>query len=379
MPRSKANNKPKRRGGGRKRKPRRRKRQGARRPRISPQEAMLANPCRAPLVPGFFGTNEGYLTRTKSVWNPTFGAPSCGYCIWVPEFSTGLVGPSPHFKGNLFYYQSENTQTRPLNTNVGAQTYKPYGTQAHTMSQYDTAERLQDPAVSLNIGPARDVRCISACMRMSYFGRLDASAGQVAYIQGLPLSDILGGDDNDNQTPTLPMSVDELFKVATSVQRFGVDTIEIIHKPKSDTSGIFHTEHDGAMDIGNLVLAQTTIIDEVVRHRGMTCFGIAWRGTAELAAADSYGFEFFKNVEWRPKPVLGLTHVPPTATRSPTSVDKMVAHLESISPNYAERVVSTAKSGVSHLLEGVYAGVERQAHNAARDFGFAAVGGLLAF
>jgi hypothetical protein len=110
----------------------------------------------------------------------------------------------------------------------------------------------------------------------------------------------------------------------------------------------------------------------------MTCFGIAWRGTGELAAADAIGFEFYKNVEWRPKPVLGLTHVPPTATRNPTSVDKMVAHLESISPSYAERVISTAKSGVSHLLEGVYAGVERQAHRAARDIGFAAAGGLLA-
>lgn len=333
---------------------------------------MIANPCRAPLVPGFYGTSEGYLTRTKSVFQPTFGAPSCGYMLWVPELTTG----ESLEKGNLFFWQSESTSVRPLNEtfNPGA-TFISYGTQTHTASQYDTAQILDDPALDLNVSTARDVRAISACMRFNYFGRLDASAGQVAYIQGLPLSDLLGSDAKDASTDTNPMNVDELFKYATTVQRFGVDVVEVIHKPTTRTSGYFHTETDGAIDVntGGFV----SIVDEPARLRGLTCFGLAWRGTGELMAADGLAFEFYKNVEWRPRPALGVTHVPPRAVAA-KSVDSMVRRIETISPNFAERVVSTAKSSVSHLLEGVYAGVEHNAKRAAKDIGFAAAGALLA-
>jgi len=342
---------------------------------------MIVNPCTAMLVPGFYGTSEGYLTRTKSVWNPTFGAPSCGYIIWVPEFTSGLgaFDESDHFiGGNLFYWQSESTSFRPANTdfNPGLIHLK-YGSQPNNQSQYDTTLTLDDPALQLNIGTARDVRAISACMRMSYFGRLDTSAGQVGFIENLPLADILGGDSDDILKATQPMNVDELFRVCTKVQRLGVDTVEAVHRPSTQTSGYFMSEHDTAVTHDETLGGSVSIASDVARNRGMTCFGLVWRGTQELASADALGFEFVKNVEWRPRPAMGLTHVTPHVIPN-KSVDRMVAHIDSVAPGVFTRVVDTAKSGVARLLDGVYAGVEEAAHNRLQSAGFAAAGAMLA-
>lgn len=309
---------------------------------------MQVNPCHATLEPGFFGTSEGYLARVKTQFTPDNNTSS-GYLIWVPEFSTGPTIGLP-LRGNVFYWQNDNTGLRPLN-DAGAAN-DPYGSDPLVAGNMVSAATINDPAVQLTTGTARDVRCLSACMKMTYFGKMQDAAGQVAFISEIPLASIIGSDNEETGIASNPMTVTELFRMSNHVGRLGVDTLEHIHRPEPKSAGFFHSEHDAALSVGFANNRTTT--SPAVRLRGHTVFGFAWRG---LPGPDAnLAFEFIKNVEWRPLATLGVNNVQPQATPGARSTVGLNAACDKISRSWATRALESAASEVALISQAALSG-----------------------
>lgn len=306
---------------------------------------MLMDPCKAELVPGFFATSEGYLTKTRSSVN--INQPGgAGYAIWVPTFHGSS---QPGSGGNLFVFQGDSI-TSPSNSGAA-----PYGSPKTMGDAYikSTAAGFADPAFNfVASGAVSNARTISACMRLTYIGQMQSASGQVAFLHNIPIQELTGVVPF-GAIPGTPMSVDLMFQMATNVQRLGVDTLEVKHRISDSLHDTFRNQGDELIDIGNV---SESFLDPTAETTSHNAFGFAWRGLAPGDPAN-LALDFYKNIEWKPGAAQGLTHVQPKQS-APGVPSGVLAQglLDKVRPGWESEIVSSASSAIGYLAKAVFAG-----------------------
>lgn len=335
---------------------RRRRNQQASRPSgMSAYARMLADPCNATLVPGLYGDSEGLLARLKSelTFSGNTDPGTSGYMLWLADsHGAAQVAAGSYRTGSLIGARFTNTSNTVTNTS----TY-PAFCGAITASDGSGFSR-DDPALHLVNGIARDARTLSACIRLAYLGSMQSAAGQVAFLENLPLTNVLGS------------SVDELFRLATYVKRMGVGTHEVKFRP-SENSKFFSTfelsntttgsqrDVSSPLTLGSPGSGVTTVED----IRGPRVFGFAWRGTDH---ATNLAFEFIKNVEWRPRTDSGLPTIKPVAIHETSMVHHAERELDrNLGSSWS---LSSLMSPAGQIAETAFTGVLEQVGSTAKKY-----------
>nr|ASM94018.1 putative capsid [Barns Ness breadcrumb sponge tombus-like virus 3] len=299
----------------------------------------VADPCHGPVTPGIYGSVEGLSARTKSnltsVGEET--TDTCGICIWVPSFHNDGLGGF-----NLMHMVLPSPSTQLVNS-----LSSPLG-----VGSFESASgaSIEDPSAGfVKAGICADARTLSACMRLTYTGKVTESAGQIAWIDNYNINDLL---------TNLP-SVNDFFNRATKTERLGLDTYEVLFRPDEATgTDRFRTSgpalatwqqnpdySDACFDAGvptGSGTARKTAASATVSTLAPKVIGFAWRG-AQPGFVDHLVLEFVKTIEWRPEITAGLTGVIPRSLPVP-STQLMVAALDNADPSWSKRIASGASS-----------------------------------
>lgn len=317
---------------------------------------MIADPCNAVMVPGLYGAQEGLLARLKATFtNISAIGSTCGYVLWCPDFHDLPVGGPLAAKtgyGNVFSWNSAEASYSPKNIDT-----IPYGYAVYqTDGEGSTATAIPDPA-----GPFQetdlvaDQRTLAACLKLVYTGRMTDSSGQYAMIENLPLDALLRGGAGEG-----PASVDNLFQYSTNVGRFGVDALEIRSRPTAN-SDVFRSDdtHCVKIGVGGVGIA-VSAVSETARAQQPQFFGIAWRAL-DASVASPMTIDMVKCVEWRPKPISGLTHAPPVTINTTSMAEKATQLLDNVMSGWATATEFASSSVTAEAIKTVFTGVNSAA------------------
>lgn len=261
---------------------------------------MVADPCHSTLVPGLYGSSEGLLARLKSsIKVPTGFGTTCGFCLWCPDYTPeGKESLDPGIQQqNCVLWTGTDPSRFPTNTAATPFAQNRIDIQD---AEDNTGWVLPDPAGPLNASEiVADARVLNSCMQMTYYGSMLESAGEIAFISNIPVTDLLTGGKGENV-----VSVDNLMAFATSKQRFGVDTLESVYRLNPEASHHFRNEATSPL-VSEGGVAATSLTDEV-RANPSRMFGFVWRNTAPDAGLS---IDLTKSVEWRAEASSGLAQV----------------------------------------------------------------------
>lgn len=301
---------------------------------------MVADPCGSTLVPGVYGTSEGLLSRSKTTYRPSAAAGNtCGYVLWCPDYAnSGTLGTIPDEDpgtatfGNLFLWTSNDPATAPTNV---------FGLNVLGLQE---GSYLPDPAYSfLNSDIVEDGRVLSACLQLTYFGKMLDSSGEIGFISNLPADTLTkGGSDNSP-------SVDELMQYVNHKQRFGTDTYENVYRPNELSSNHFRSTEEAmwqsrkSTDItGNFFPTTVTRQAEALSPR---VFGFVWRG---IQADAPIVLDFTKSYEWRARPGSGLVQTP-MLTEGPS----LIPHINRVIDRHEQRTGNLIWNRVKSTVESI--------------------------
>jgi len=313
--------------------------------RMNAYARMLTDPCDATLVPGMYGSEEGYLARFhRAVTLPDLsaGSATCALCLWVPDF---------HNQG-----QATTSVTRyNLLTWVGATTSQAVdlsGILASTSFPEFTSYAVPDPAYDFVAGTVcSDARMLSACIKLSYLGAVSTARGLIGHLD-LPwtaFEDAVSGSG---------VTIDQLFQLSQSVQRTAMEPLEIkatpplseppfkSHAPYGATSGAdgdygIQYQPPGTFTIG----ASAQVLNPRV-------IGFVFRGFDEDAGgklSSQFVIDCYKNIEWRPQAKSGLTVPEPRRVSGGNVSHQVVAMLDAAMPGWKTRAHSMMRSGAQGL------------------------------
>lgn len=330
-------------GGGKKRAKNGRKKAGVFGPTILSYARMIADPCSAQLVPGLYGSEEGFLGRFKKSYPlPAVTGATCGYVLWAPNYHlAGVNGGVAGGFGNIFIYQTTVPSYVPSNSTAvnGA-----FG--AGLTTSTITASTIADPCYNfINGNTARDARLVSACIRSDYLGAMSDVSGQVVMVENLMLADLV------DQLP----SVNELFDYYGKTHRVSLDTSEVVYRPEVTGLERFLDPEDHALVIG--ATGAASAVGNDAHHFQPTVFGFAWRG---LPAADlsKITVEFIKNIEWRPETGQGLRgNVPNSITGGVNMQKAALVALDQTHPGWNTPTYEKIASGVTTMAKAVWSGI----------------------
>lgn len=304
---------------------------------------MLADPCGSELVPGIYGTTDGFTARFKSTINPSAGSgnPVAGYILWIPQL-TNLGTPQTNGHFNLFGFAASNGTAAPVNT-----TTNPLGEDGEwAVAAGNSGFKIPDPASPFVSGDLCQVaRMISACMRFTYTGRLTNSSGQIGFIENLDPWSLLQGGTSDG-----PPTVDQMFNLCRKVERVGLDTNEIRYSAYTDNDEVYHsiTNSGWTYTAGNL-----TDVGATSSRFRYPAFGLCWRG---LATDFSFVIDLIKNIEWKPEPMSGLMQPPSKHIPHPPR-NSLLVWLDQNMPDWQSKTLSAAVSTVAAIAGAAQAGV----------------------
>jgi len=301
---------------------------------------MVLNPCEATLQPGIYGDVEGLVARTKTTVNMT-NTSTCGYILWDPVYhnpgetsSGGEVGEM-----NLMVWTSTQSHAQPTNGKVVGTTYElPFGRGNYNYPTSETTTCIPDPAFAFaNTEIVEDARLISACIRLTYFGTMLDSSGQIGFLENVPDSLVLTGGANGD-----PASVDELFRYTSNTHRLGLDTFEVIARP-SDGTPRFRDTAESPYALGMHGVMPTTI-SQTGKTMPSTLCGLVWRS---LDSKSRLVAEVTKNFEWRPAPISGLVMVHPQ-TKGKEKITAIHTIADRFKPGWATRIGGLTKTIRTH-------------------------------
>lgn len=303
---------------------------------------MILDPCDATLVPGLYGASEGLLAKTKITFNvtPFPSAPNtAGYALWCPDFHN----PKSGLSGNTFMYLTSNSATPPFNNAgavYGAATFQPPTAQ-------NTAFHIGDPAGALVASDiVNDARVLSACMTITFLGKMIDSAGEVCFLSNLPITQLLEGG-----VGSTPVSIDELFNYSASKQRLGVETLEAVYRLNTGSSDKFRDESLRPFVIAGGIAT----VDPASESFAPRVFGFAWRG---VNPDSPISFDFVKNIEWRPEAVSGFAQAP-IVNAGPGLLDAALKHADRLArdnPQVWHHVKGAAIGAAARAARNVFGG-----------------------
>ncbi len=328
---------------GKKRRSRRGKRRGT--DVIRAFARMVSDPCNAMLVPGIYGSNEGILGRFKLSYTlPSIATDTAGWVLWVPtSTNAGVDGGTSGGFGNVFVFRANSGGTNPSNTTGvnGA-----FG--AGLTTSVTSASSINDPCYAFLSGAvAQDARMLSSCIRVNYLGKLSDITGQLAYVENLPVDDLIGKLPSPNM----------LFDYSTKTQRLSLDTMDLSYRNSAPGRERFtDTFGNHAITVGPTGSVSSTANDAT--RFPSTCFGFAWRGLT-AGTGSALNFEFVKNIEWRPETGQGMTAMTATET-SPSGSElmgKTLSYLDSYFPGWTSHTYNAVASGVTSMAKAVFSGI----------------------
>lgn len=231
---------------------------------------LLVDPCNAPLAqPVYPGGDSGFLFRAESF--VTFGngaTDTSGVVHWTPG-----------------YVNSNATELISAGTTGGSV--------SGSLGNF-----TQSPGRSFLTANAKGVRCVAACMKVTYPGAENGRSGRVHF--GLTQAGML--DTAVSVTP------DNVAQTLQHYSRTPAETIEIIWKPNiSDTE--FNDPTEGA--------------SPAIRDR-KAAITVAWAG---LPASVGLTFHLTAVYEWTPAVGLGVGHNTLGKARSRNSLDDVLDFL----------------------------------------------------
>lgn len=231
---------------------------------------LLVDPCNAPLVgPVYPGGDAGFLFRAESFFTlGTAALETSGIVHWTPG-----------------YVNSTNTELLS-------------GTSAGGGATTTMTGRTDNPGKTFLATNARGVRCVAACMKVTYPGAESARAGRV-HFGSTQASSV------DSGNVITPDSVAQLLQ---NYSRTPADTIELVWKPN-----IADTEfNDPAESAG-----------PVIRDR-KSALTVAWAG---LPASVGLTFHLTAVYEWTPALGLGVGHNTNGKVQSRNSLDDVLDYV----------------------------------------------------
>lgn len=306
---------------------------------LSPYMDMVLNPCDATLQPGIYGDVEGLVARTKTTVNIT-NASTCGYILWDPVYHNSMENKGGQVgEMNLMVWTSTSSHAQPTNGKVVGTTYElPFGRGDYNYPTSETTTCITDPAFAFaNTEIVEDARLISACIRLTYFGTMLDSSGQIGFLENVPDSLVLTGGANGD-----PASVDELFRYTSNTHRLGLDTFEVIARP-SDGTPRFRDIEESPYALG-VQGGMPTTISTTGKTMPSTLCGLVWRS---LDSKSRLVAEVTKNFEWRPAPLSGLVMVHPQ-TKGKEKITAVHTIADRFNPGWATRIGGLTKTIRTH-------------------------------
>jgi len=302
---------------------------------------IIADPCSAPLAHGLYGDEQGYLTRLESTHTvASSGTSTCGYLLWFPNYTGTTAGGNP---ANMFTWQSADPGILPSNTIA-----QPFGSQVSASDV--TAAAVRDPAsVFLNGDFADSARLLSACVKMSYTGKLMDTQGQIIPVSGLTLDQLFTSGENSC------IDVNSIFLLSKDPGRLGVDTAEVVYNPVDPGMERFRSPEDAAVTLG-VPGVSTSIHGTDAENFQPTCVGFAWRGI-QANSVNQLIFQITKNIEWKAARNSGMPNKSRTIGNGVSKVGAAVAALDRASPNWWNRATKTVKSAISQISSAAFTGV----------------------
>lgn len=275
-----------------------------------------------------------------------------GYCLWVPTYHSDpytLSGGEgqENWGWNIITFASNDSADRPKNTGLPGEFFP--GVLGEAFPAPGETGAPSDPAATLlgnGNSIVRDARTLSACMRMTYYGRLDRTSGQVAVLTGIPAEAVLTEFGAAGTT----MSVDDLFELSTHCERLGIDTREVAWRPNSEIPNTFLDADDAAYRRPQADLQPVARMGQRAEDMQPTIIGFAWRGLS-IANGETANlvFDFIKNIEWRPNPNRGLVQPPPRAVHDRSYVKEAIKYLDDTTPGWQARILSSVQSVGSRI------------------------------
>lgn len=323
------------------------------RPSVTPYMQMIADPCSGPLVGGFYGTTDGYISRLRSSINfaqTAAGSPNnivAGYVLWAPSYTNA---GSTNSLANVFVYQ-DNTSTSSI-TNVAASPMFALQNEIKGNPGYCKA----DPATNFTSLNAGAYRTVAACMQFSTLARLDGLSGEIAFVDNIPWSTLF--PDGASTGP----SVDTVFRVCQKCDRISFKDYEIRYRPQ-ELDDQWKTDQSGFVQLGLTGSTPTTWTGAETFNLQANMsnvqqipnlIGFAYRGFAADAINSISGrINMFKVVEWQP--VTGYGVVANPSTQVPSKREKTVSALDRVE-NWTTQVHDSVQGAAVDLGQALRIG-----------------------
>jgi len=312
---------------------------------------MLADPCGSQLMPGFYGSSEGYLSKFHSIVNPESltvsgaNAATCGCILWAPDFTCQGLVTSGLANGVSTWNMLTHSAVNPAG-GIDLRGYVNDG-----QSTAFSSNSPPDPAYPFVSGTVCDVaRTVSACMRMSYLGAISTTQGAVAVVD-IPFSVL------ENKIRGDGLSVNDLFVLSHKVQRMSLDSQEIRWTPGA-MSETFRNRGAGVtpgtgddflvnVNAGTYTLGSSAVVSNP------RIIGFAWKGLSLTsgAASDIIQFDCFKNIEWKPQGTSGLSVPRPVRTAAVPPAHVVTKLLDDMKPDWRDSTMKAVESGASRLAK----------------------------
>jgi hypothetical protein len=313
---------------------------------------MLTDPCDSPLIPGFYGSSEGYLSRYHSVanpaGNPTNSSITSGVFLWCPDFTNqGTVTYSA--TGSSTWNCLIATQDSPgLQVDLRGYIGKTQGTTS-------TSAGIPDPAYGFISGTVADTaRCLSACVKMTYLGTLSSTQGIVAHVD-LPFSVLEAKITGEGLT------IDDFFTLSDMVTRTSLDNMEQKWTPgplsesfrgygggqtPGASADYLVNVNNGVYSVGSNAISSNPRI-----------IGFAWKGFSSATdMASTLQFDLYKNIEWKPQAGGGLSAPRIIRTAAVPPVHVVTSVLDRVNPEWKRKMADVMKSKAAKIAETALAG-----------------------
>lgn len=294
--------------------------------------------------PEYGSSENGYLSRFKSSISVT-SVNQAGYVVWFPDFTGGNASSAStiNTNGSLFFYNSTSSSVAPTNT-----TAEPLGMSA-TLTSTRGSFRADPAHAWVASSACQDARTVSACMQFQFTGAMSTTQGRFGMVEGITREMLLTGTSGG------PPTADELFAVASHVERMPLDVKELKYRP-SLQGEFFRTEAlnsltsaandsaDACYTVGIGGSNKTTLHATGMTSGGVLGLAFVYTGLDPSTAA--FTVTFTKAIEWRPEIGQGMVLNIPRSVGDGTNIaQKTVALLDKHIPNWQ----SMMRHGAAHL------------------------------
>lgn len=320
---------------------------------MSPIARLLADPCKAPIVP-IYGGSSGYTARFSAVdqmanlFGTTANSPS-GYLVWFPQYAcNGSAGGSTSAV-SCYCFASNTNNTPVLNGSLWNGTANTGVSSAATGYANNTLNNVYDPSNAFASGSiCEDTRALAACIKLSYSGTTSSNSGMFYPLTNIPLDAVFNGGGSSGIIPTAA----QLMRYGSVGYRLDGE-LEIKFVP-DQVAMQFQDVAYGPLQRGSISSDPPTGDPTIARASQPMGFGFAYFGAPAL---NTILVERVKVVEWRPSPSAGISAMSTNQNiADPSYVQRAIEYLDKSFPNWKTNAAHSAMDTMTSMLRNVVLG-----------------------